>query len=81
VELVVRPEALALDASASDHAVAGEIVERRYAGADTFWLVRLASGRELEILADRDAARPGDAVRIAPAPGAPAPRAFPGERS
>ena len=84
VELVVRPEAFALEppsASARpDRTLAGEVVERRYAGSETFFLVRLASGRELEIQAARDAARPGERVRIAPAPGAPLPAAFPAER-
>jgi ABC-type Fe3+/spermidine/putrescine transport system ATPase subunit len=81
VELVLRPEALALDPHASDGAIAGEVIERRYAGAASFFLVRLASGRELEVLADGRAARPGQRVRISPAPGATLPPAFRKERA
>jgi ABC-type Fe3+/spermidine/putrescine transport system ATPase subunit len=76
VELVVRPESLAFDAAGSGSAVNGLVVERRYAGAASFFLIRLASGRDLEVQADGRAARPGESVRISPDAGAALPRAF-----
>jgi ABC-type Fe3+/spermidine/putrescine transport system ATPase subunit len=79
VEVVVRPGALTLSAPAPGRALAGEVVERRYAGSDTFVLVRLDSGREVEVEAGRGAGKPGDRVHVAPAPGSPPPPAFPRE--
>ena len=68
VELVVRPESLAFT-DADRNALAGRVVERRYAGSSTFYAVDLALGREVEVLAPASAAAEGDTVRVAPAPG------------
>jgi ABC-type Fe3+/spermidine/putrescine transport system ATPase subunit len=45
VDLVVRPEALALVAAGTAGALAGRVVERRYAGAGTFYVIEVAGGR------------------------------------
>jgi ABC-type Fe3+/spermidine/putrescine transport system ATPase subunit len=68
VELVVRPESLAFT-DADRNALAGRVVERRYAGSSTFYAVELAVGREVEVLAPANAAAEGDPVRVAPAAG------------
>jgi ABC-type Fe3+/spermidine/putrescine transport system ATPase subunit len=84
VELVVRPEALALVAAGGPRggALAGKVVERRYAGPVTYYEVELAgTGLEVEVLGGPDEAAPGDAVavgpRLPPPPPGPPPR--PGE--
>ncbi len=88
VELVIRPEALrfapvpgTVEAGAPP-ALAGRVVERRYAGPLTFYAVRLDLGgeaREIEVQvaegAGEPVASPGDAVAVALA-GVPAPRIF-----
>jgi len=73
VELMVRPESLTLTAQGG---LAGRVTERRYAGAATFYQVALPSGVELEVAAAAKAALEGEAVRVAPAAGGPAPRIF-----
>ncbi|MEP6802559.1 MAG: ABC transporter ATP-binding protein [Acidobacteriota bacterium] len=78
-DLVVRPEALALASPAEIGALAGEVVERRYAGRVAYYTVNLAGIGEAEVLASPDAAKPGDRVGVLPAPGAPLPRAYPPE--
>jgi ABC-type Fe3+/spermidine/putrescine transport system ATPase subunit len=66
VELVVRPEALALVAAGTAGALAGRVVERRYAGPVTYYQVELpASGIEVEVAAGAAAASPGDEVAVA----------------
>ncbi len=45
VDLVVRPEALTLVAAGTAGALAGRVVERRYAGAGTFYVIEVAGGR------------------------------------
>jgi ABC-type Fe3+/spermidine/putrescine transport system ATPase subunit len=75
VELVVRPESLAFAADGVE-GLAGRVTERRYAGAATHYLVELAAGGEVEVLAPSTAAVAGDTVRVAPAPGGLAPRIF-----
>jgi hypothetical protein len=89
VELVVRPEALRFAPAAgvaeagAPPALAGRVIERRYAGPLTFYAVGLDLGREVEVQvaegAASPAASPGDPVAVAPADaaGAPAPRIFP----
>jgi ABC-type Fe3+/spermidine/putrescine transport system ATPase subunit len=71
VELVVRPEALALVAAGSPGALAGRVAERRYAGSTTYYQVELPSpaGLEIEVAAGAGAASPGDEVGVAPAAG------------
>jgi ABC-type Fe3+/spermidine/putrescine transport system ATPase subunit len=67
VELVVRPEALALVPAGTAGALAGRVVERRYAGPVTYYQVELTgAGLEIEVAAGAGAAAPGDEVAVAP---------------
>jgi len=77
-DLVVRPESLGLGASARPDALPGTVLERRYAGRSAYFRVATDAG-EIEVLGAPDAAREGDRVFVAPAPGGPAPRIFPRE--
>ena len=81
-ELIARPESLRLvqGESAAEDGIPGRVVERRYAGLVTYYLVRLETpleGVEVEVLASVDAARPGDAVKVGLVPGGTLPRVFP----
>ena len=68
VELVVRPEALALVPAGTAGALAGRVAERRYAGPVTYYQVELTgAGLEIEVAAGAGAAAPGDEVAVAPA--------------
>ncbi|HEV7515366.1 MAG TPA: ABC transporter ATP-binding protein [Thermoanaerobaculia bacterium] len=74
VELIVRPESLAFRAPGSPGALAGRVVERRYAGPVTYFQVALEGGssaaaatpREIEVLAPSGAAAEGNMVAVAP---------------
>ncbi|HEV2852644.1 MAG TPA: ABC transporter ATP-binding protein [Thermoanaerobaculia bacterium] len=76
VDLVIRPESLAFVSAGSVQALAGRVLERRYAGPVTYYQVALSAGGEVEVLAPSGAASVGDAVRVAPNPAGPAPRLF-----
>jgi len=76
VDLVVRPESLAFAAAGDPNALAGKVIERRYAGPVTYYQVALVAGGEVEVLTTSGAAATGDAVRVAPNPAGPAPRLF-----
>ncbi|MFY9820705.1 MAG: ABC transporter ATP-binding protein [Thermoanaerobaculia bacterium] len=76
VDLVVRPESLAFAAPGDPKALAGKVIERRYAGPVTYYQVALAAGGEVEVLTASGAAATGDSVRVAPDPEGPAPRLF-----
>ncbi len=78
-DLVVRPEGLVLTSRDAAGALAGEIVERRYAGRAAFFIVQIEGVGEVEVLAPPDAARVGEPVGVATAAGAPPPRAYPRE--
>jgi ABC-type Fe3+/spermidine/putrescine transport system ATPase subunit len=71
-ELVVRPESLMF----TDSGLEGRVTERRYAGTSTFYLVALAAGGEVEVLAPSEAAAEGEAVRVGLVPGGLPPRIF-----
>src|SRR5213595_1781571 len=58
--LVVRPERLTL----ADAGVPGVVRERRYTGADAFYLVETEPGDRVEVLARPEAARVGDRVYL-----------------
>jgi iron(III) transport system ATP-binding protein len=79
VELVVRPEALALAAAGTDGALDGRVVERRYAGPATYYQVEvdLAGTRlEIEVMVPAGSgvvASPGEEVAVAPGPPAASP--------
>jgi len=84
VDLVVRPESLRLADRFAPGALAGKVVDRRYAGPLTYYTVALGDGTEIEVLGGPRAASRGDAVGVAPAAGegggttsGPAPRIFP----
>jgi ABC-type Fe3+/spermidine/putrescine transport system ATPase subunit len=75
-DMIVRPEGLSLSALESPAALAGSILERRYAGRSTYFVIALDSGDEVEVLAPSGSARTGDRVFVLPAPGGPAPRVY-----
>jgi ABC-type Fe3+/spermidine/putrescine transport system ATPase subunit len=80
VDVVVRPEVLGF-ASARDAAAAeGRVLDLRFGGRETYFVVALDGGAEVEVLAEPDAAQPGWKVFVAPLHGGPAPRAYPRER-
>ena len=83
VDLVVRPESLALtgrEEPGAARALQAEVVERRYAGRAAFYVVRFdGKGGEAEVLAAPEAARPGDRVAVLPDPAGQTPRAYPKE--
>lgn len=66
VELLARPEGLALLTPGAADGLPGKVVDRRYAGPLTYYTVALAGGVEAEVLAAPDAAREGDEVAVAP---------------
>ncbi len=78
VELVVRPEALALVPAGTAGSLPGRVAERRYAGSATYYQVELAgaAGLEIEVAAGAGAAAPGDEVAVTPAAAAPPGRIF-----
>ncbi len=76
VDLVIRPESLTFTAAADPRALAGRVIERRYAGPVTYYQVALVAGGEVEVLALSGAAVVGDAVRVVPDPKGPVPRLF-----
>jgi putative spermidine/putrescine transport system ATP-binding protein len=76
IDLLLRPEQLAF-ASPLSAPLAGEIVERRFAGETTYFTVRLASGLTIEVAAAFEAARPGERVGLALRPEGGAIRAYP----
>jgi ABC-type Fe3+/spermidine/putrescine transport system ATPase subunit len=66
VDLVVRPESLAFVGGNDPQALAGTVIERRFAGSQTFYQVALADGGELEVLGASGAAAVDAEVRVAP---------------
>jgi len=78
-DLVVRPEALTFSARPSSDALAGTVVESRYAGRVAYFLVASDGAGELEVQAPPHAAREGERVLIVLTPSGPVPRAFPRE--
>jgi ABC-type Fe3+/spermidine/putrescine transport system ATPase subunit len=74
-DLVVRPEALAFGAAPRPDGLSGSVVERRYAGRNSYYRVATWAG-EVEVLAPSDAARADDSVVVVPSPGGPRPRVF-----
>ena len=76
VDLVVRPESLTFATAGDANALAGRVTERRYAGPVTYYLVALAAGGEVEVLAASDAAGVGEEVWVVPNEEGPAPRLF-----
>ena len=62
VSLMVRPEAMRLTSAADG--LAGSVLDRRFAGAATFYRVGLSDGREALVQGGPADAAPGDSVRL-----------------
>ena len=81
VRVMVRPEGLRVlpaDAPADGTDLSGEVADRWFAGAATFYRVALAGGGEVLVQGGPAAAARGERVRVRPAEGAE-PRLFPAE--
>jgi ABC-type Fe3+/spermidine/putrescine transport system ATPase subunit len=78
VELVVRPESLALVAPGTSGALSGRVIERRYAGPVTYYQIALTAPdkAEVEVLAPSGAAAEDDTVAVGPGTSGPAARIF-----
>jgi len=64
VQVMMRPEALRFAPAGTG--LAGEVTDRRFAGAGTYYLVRTGAGISIEVLAGATDARVGDRVALAP---------------
>jgi iron(III) transport system ATP-binding protein len=71
VRLMARPEALRIsrNGDAAD-GLAGRVLDRRFAGALSFYTITLDGGAEVLVQGDASDASAGDEVRVAPAAGA-----------
>jgi iron(III) transport system ATP-binding protein len=79
VRLMARPEGLRISHSAdAADGLAGRVLDRRFAGALSFYTVALDGGAEVLVQGDASDADAGDEVRVAATPGA-AILAFPAE--
>ncbi len=78
IEIALRPESLCFAQPGGENVLPGRVLERRYRGPLTYYLVQVeGSPLHLEVLAPGAAARPGDSVGITLAEGGLAPRIFP----
>ncbi|HEV8242228.1 MAG TPA: ABC transporter ATP-binding protein [Thermoanaerobaculia bacterium] len=73
-ELMLRPESLAFVAHDTPNALAGRVVERRYAGATSRFRIEAADGLEVEVVAPSNSARLDDEVSVAPGGSGPSGR-------
>jgi ABC-type Fe3+/spermidine/putrescine transport system ATPase subunit len=64
VQVMMRPEALRI--APRGGGLAGEVTDRRFAGAGTYYLVRTGDGTSIEVLAGPTDAKVGDRVALAP---------------
>ncbi len=64
VQVLLRPEALRF--APPGHGLSGEVTDRRFAGAGTYYVVRTGGGVSLEVLAGAADAAVGDRVSLAP---------------
>ncbi len=64
VQVMMRPEGLRLAPPGSG--LAGQVADRRFAGASTYYVVRTAAGIQVEVLAGASDAAVGDHVSLAP---------------
>jgi len=64
VQVMARPEGLAL--APPGRGLAGEVTDRRFAGAGTYYVVKTAAGIHVEVLAGATDAAVGDQVSLAP---------------
>jgi ABC-type Fe3+/spermidine/putrescine transport system ATPase subunit len=77
--LYVRPEAVQL-VEPDPTRLSGEVALRRFLGAAALYTVRLANGESVEVLADPDAAQPGDRAGLLPVGGGSGLHLFGGEQ-
>jgi iron(III) transport system ATP-binding protein len=71
VRLMARPETLHVSRDVEGaEALEGRVVDRRFAGALSFYTIAVDGGAEVLAQGDAAAASTGDAVRVTPAPGA-----------
>jgi len=77
VDVVVRPEALGFATARDGAAAEGRVLDLRFAGRETYFVIALDAGGEVEVLGAPDAAQPGWKVFIAPLAAGPPPRAYP----
>ncbi|HEX9937104.1 MAG TPA: ABC transporter ATP-binding protein [Longimicrobium sp.] len=71
VRLMVRPESLHVSReSSADDALRGRVLDRRFAGAQSFYRIAVEGAPELLVQGGLGDAEAGDAVRVTPAPGA-----------
>ena len=80
VELVVRPEALALSPRSSEKSVAGEVSGRRFAGREVFYDVDIGGAGAIEAVGAPETAAVGARVFVSPDPAGPLPRAYAREK-
>ncbi|HEX2080155.1 MAG TPA: ABC transporter ATP-binding protein [Longimicrobium sp.] len=65
VRVMVRPEVLELAADRADGTLPGRVVDRRFAGAATFYRVEMEGGAEVLVQSRANAAAQGSAVSLA----------------
>ena len=76
VEIAFRPEALSLGPPDEDGALAGEVVERRFTGETTLYLVNLSTGDSVLVKGELDGPATSGAVSVALRPSGPRPRSY-----
>jgi len=64
VEVVVRPEQLALGSEDDQESLEGTVAEKRFGGAFSLLLVKLESGSEVEVMVEDDDHGSGDRVAL-----------------
>jgi len=78
VRVMARPESLVIVRDPAVDAVRGRVLDRRFAGAQSFYRIAVDGGPELLVQGSAASASPGDEVGVTPAPGANV-LAFPAE--
>jgi iron(III) transport system ATP-binding protein len=76
VEVVFRPEALSLGPPDRDGTLAGEVVERRFTGEATFYLVQLAMGESVLVRGELEDLVTSGPVSVALRATGPRPRSY-----
>lgn len=81
VEVVFRPEILSLGPPDEDETLTGEIVERRFTGETTLYLVSLATGDSVLVKGELEGPTTSGAVSVALRSSGPPPRSYPLQES
>lgn len=76
VEVVFRPEALSLGPADEDGSLAGEIVERRFTGEMTLYLVTLSTGDSVLVKGELEGPATSGVVSVGLRPSGPSPRSY-----